>query len=174
MLRVVLTGAESTGKTALAERLAAHFDVPWSAEYAREYYAARQAEGRRELTAADVEPIARGQLALEDAAAARATRLAIHDTDLVSTVVYARYYYGACPAWIERAARERLADLYLLCEADVPWATDPQRDRPEAREALQRRFRETLGALGARVVDVRGSPDERFALARDAIESSRA
>ena len=172
-MRVVLTGAESTGKTALAERLAAHFAAPLSAEYAREYYAARQAEGRRELTAADVEPIARGQLALEDAAAARATRLAIHDTDLVSTVVYARYYYGACPAWIERAARERLADLYLLCEADISWAADPQRDRPEAREALQRRFRETLGALGARVADVRGSPDERFALARDAIDSSR-
>ena len=35
--RIVLSGTESTGKTQLAQRLAAHFGEPWSAEYAREY-----------------------------------------------------------------------------------------------------------------------------------------
>ena len=43
------------------------------------------------------------------------------DTDLVSTVVYSRHYYGDCPAWIEAAAVRRLADLYLLHDIDVPW-----------------------------------------------------
>ena len=170
MLRVVLTGAESTGKTELAGRLAAHFDVPWSAEHARQYYAARQAEGRDALTAADVDPIARGQVLLEDEARRQATRLAIHDTDLVSTVVYARHYYGSCPDWIERAARERRSDLYLLCGTDVAWSPDPQRDRPEARAAIQAALRAELAVLGARVVEVTGDREQRFVTARDAID----
>ena len=170
VLRVVLSGAESTGKTELAQRLAAHFGVPWSEEHARRYFAARQAEGHDALTAADVDPIARGQIALEDAALGDATRLAIHDTDLVSTVVYARHYYGSCPGWIERAARERRAGLYLLCGTDVAWSPDPQRDRPEARSAIQTMLREELATLAARVVEVRGTREARFGIARDAIE----
>ena len=34
--RVVLFGAESTGKSTLAERLAARFSAPWAPEYVRE------------------------------------------------------------------------------------------------------------------------------------------
>ena len=56
--RVVLTGAESTGKSLLAERLAAHFKAPWVPEFARSY-----ADRAGILTLEDVEPIARGQLA---------------------------------------------------------------------------------------------------------------
>ena len=52
------------------------------------------------------------------------------DQDLLSTVVYARHYYGDCPPWIERLAVERLGDLYLLCPPDVPWSADRRRDRP--------------------------------------------
>jgi len=38
--------------------------------------------------------------------------LEIHDTDLVSTVVYSRHHYGECPAWIVGEAKKRLSDLY--------------------------------------------------------------
>jgi nicotinamide riboside kinase len=62
-LTVCLIGPECTGKTTLAERLALRFHAPWVPEYAREY-ALRVG---RLLTFDDVEPIARGQMALEDA-----------------------------------------------------------------------------------------------------------
>src|SRR5262245_44839117 len=127
-LVVTLIGSESTGKTTLAALLGRHFACPWVAEAARAYVEGRKAP----LTAADVEPIARAQMAAEDAGRAAAERLLVLDTDLVSTAVYARHYYGSCPAWIEREARARLADLYLLHHPDVPWVADgPYRDRPK-------------------------------------------
>ena len=165
---VVVTGSESTGKTTLAGDLARHFGTLCVPEYARTYVDARLALGRG-LDAADVEPIARGEIAAIDAAMPNASELLVLDTDLVSTVVYARHYYGSCPAWIEQAARDRLGDLYLLCDIDVPWVPAPQRDRPHLRPHMHGLFADTLSALGARTVTIRGSWAERFATAVAAV-----
>jgi len=168
MPSVVLTGPECTGKTTLAETLAAAYAAPWSPEYAREYAEARGGA----LGATDVEPIARGQIAVEDAArAAAGGGLVVHDTDLVSTVVYARHYYGGCPPWIVDAARARLAALYLLCAPDVDWADDTVRDSATTRDVLFAEFRATLESLGASVVEIGGGWGEREAAARRAVEA---
>lgn len=118
--RVVLTGSECTGKTQMAQALAAHFACPLSAEAARLYLDRRSMA----LTAQDVEPIACEQIAQEDAAVSRASKLTIHDTDLLSTVIYARHYYQACPDWIVDTALSRAQGLYLLCDIDLPWVSD--------------------------------------------------
>jgi NadR type nicotinamide-nucleotide adenylyltransferase len=154
--RVCLIGPECTGKTTLAEELAAHFNAPWVPEFAREY-AQRVA---RELTADDVEPIARGELALIDAAPNEG--LVIFDTDLISTVVYARHYYGRCPEWIEREAQIRKSDLYLLLDIDLPWVPDSLRDSASPRESLNDQFAQTLKIYDANAVAITG---DRFAAA---------
>ena len=162
--RVCLIGPECTGKTTLAERLADHFGAPWVAEYAREY---ALTVGRL-LTTGHVEPIARGQMALEDAAPATGNLL-ILDTDLISTVVYATHYYGSCPAWIQAEAGRRKADLYLLTEVDVPWTSDDVRDSEASRQTLHRLFAATLATYGADVVAIRGDRERRFEAAVAAI-----
>jgi NadR type nicotinamide-nucleotide adenylyltransferase len=167
---VTVTGSECTGKTTLARDLAAHFGTVWVPEFARDYVEARAATTSLPLDARDVEPIARGQIAAEDRGIAAASRLVILDTDLVSTTVYARHYYGACPAWIEQAARDRRADLYLLCDIDVPWVADRVRDLPDMREHMHALFVEALEALGARYVTIRGSWDDRLAKAVAAVD----
>jgi NadR type nicotinamide-nucleotide adenylyltransferase len=165
--RVTVTGSESTGKTWLAKRLARHFETVWVPEFSREYVVYKGGP----LDASDVEPIARGQMKTEDAALPRARDLALLDTDLVSTVVYAKHYYGSCPAWIEHSARTRLADLYLLCDIDVPWVPDVARDRPEARQEIHASFVDHLDHYGAYRALVRGSWEEREAAAITAITS---
>ena len=171
---VVLIGPESTGKTRLAEKLAAHYGVPWSPEHAREYVE----RNPRPLGYADVERIGRGQQAGEDAARKQSETqgagLVLHDTDLVSTLVYSRHYYADCPAWIEGAARERRGDLYLLHHPDVDWVADGlQREQPARRDELFRAFRETLESLEAAIADIHGSWEERELRARAAIDALR-
>lgn len=161
---VVITGSECTGKTTVAAELAAAFDASRSPEFARSYVDAKRAP----LDASDVGPIAAGQLEVERAAehraAARQARIVVKDTDLASTAIYARHYYGSCPEWIERAARRRVGDLYLLLCPDVPWVPDGlQRDRAgdAERAEMHARFSDALTSLGARVVEIRGPWAER-------------
>lgn len=162
-LVVVLTGPESTGKTTLAAHLAARFDAPWSAEGAREWYAARlAADPEAALSYETVGPIAERQIALEEAALAEAARrgasLVVRDTDLLSTVAYARLLYGAAPAWVEAAARERRGDRYLLGDVDAPWVDDPVRaDAPE-RHVARAAFEEVLREFGC-AYEVLGGAD---------------
>ena len=169
MKRVVVTGSECTGKTTLAGDLARQFGTVCVAEYAREYLDRKVATTGLPLDERDVEPIARGQIAAEDRGAATAKGLLVLDTDLVSTTVYARHYYGACPTWIDQAARDRRGDLYLLCDIDVPWVADSVRDRPHHREHIHALFVEALDTLGAPYVLIRGSWAARLTTAVAAV-----
>ena len=157
LTRICLTGPESTGKSTLALRLSRERGAPLVPEYAREY----ALQAGRPLTEQDVEPIARGWIARADRIAANVTGLLILDTDLISTVVYARWYYGHCPGWIEEEAYERRADLYLLLDTDIPWHPDPVRDAgsPEEREELFDAFRATLDEMGTTWRIVSGERD---------------
>lgn len=166
MIRVVLTGSESTGKTTLATRLATHYGVPHVPEFVREY--AAQKDGALDFN--DHGPIARGQIALEDAAIAREQSLVVQDTDLLSTVVYCDHYFGHCPPWIIDAARGRRPDLYLLCEIDLPWIPDGIRDRGHMREDMQNLFRAAVRASAGPYLVIDGDADQRLAKAVDAID----
>lgn len=170
LTRVVVTGSESTGKTTLASQLAAHFGVASVGEYVREFCARKGAP----LVYDDHAALARGQTALEDAAIADAQRrgdsLLIHDTDLLSTVVYHWHYHGRCEQYLEAAAQARRPALYLLLDIDVPWVPDGIRDRGTRRDEVQALFTATLERFGAPYVRINGSWHERFTAAVHAIE----
>ena len=166
MIKIVVTGSESTGKTTLAHQLGRHYDAPVSEEFVRTYVASAGTPGF-----SDHGPIARGQMANEDAAIGRATRLVVLDTDLVSTVVYCEHYFGRAPQWIVDAASARAAQLYLLLRPDVPWIADGVRDRGHRREEMHALFEETLRRLQLSFVEISGDWDARFAGAVRAIDA---
>lgn len=168
MKRVVVTGSESVGKTELARRLADHYGVPVSGEFVRAY----AAERGNKLGFGDHGAIARGQMASEDSAIARATDLVILDTDLVSTVVYCEHYFGLCPDWIVEEARSRAGELYLLLSLDIPWLADGVRDRGDRREEMHLLFRKKLEQLALNFVEIGGDREARFAASLRAIGSS--
>ncbi len=158
--RLVLTGSEATGKTTLASGLAAHYRTSWVPEFARAYAEARGGV----LTAADVEPIALGQRAAEDAPSVKAG-LIVLDTNLLSTAVYARHYYGMTVGWLEAALTPPPPAFYLLCDIDLPWTADGIRDRGDDRQAMQSRFRVALEQRHLPFALVGGTGPDRLARA---------
>ena len=170
LIRIVVTGSESTGKSGLAAALAAHYGAELVPEFVREYAEAKRAP----LTFADHGPIARGQMALEDyhaAIAASGRGILVQDTDLLSTVVYCGHYFGVCPQWIADMAEERRPDLYLLPDIDVPWIADGIRDRGNRRKEMHELFLDAVAASGAPYVLIEGSWEERW---RRAVQSVNA
>ncbi len=167
MIRVVVTGSECTGKTTLARALAAHYQTVCVPEFARQFVIDKGAAPDY----ADVEAIARGQIAIEDEGADDASRVLIQDTDLLSTIVYSHHYYDTLPDWIEEAFGKRAAALYLLADIDIPWVPDEgQRDRGDRRQELHELFRRFLLDRRLTFVEIRGSQDERSGAARAVID----
>ena len=169
--RIVIFGTESTGKSTLAERLAAHFGEPWSREYAREFW---DAQGGR-ISAADLDSIARGQIENEEAAAAQARRVVFGDTDLLTCTLWNDALFpGACPDWVREQAEVRAQGVarYLLCEADVPFVADPQRCFPDeaSRARARNLWRDALVTRGLPFVEIRGAWAERERRAIVAVE----
>jgi nicotinamide riboside kinase len=136
--RIAIFGPESTGKTQLAARLAAHFGAPLVAEYAREFWDQHGA-----ITLGDIPAIAREQWRREDETLRQchlicdmppgAPRCIICDTEALTTVLWSDLLYGTCPDDIRRAAEQRAKNyaLYLLLDIDVPFTPDPQRCFPD-------------------------------------------
>lgn len=174
--RIAVYGPESTGKTELAARLAAHFDAPLVAEYARERWDAQGA-----LTLEDMLPVAKEQWRREDEAAARChpigdkAGLVICDTDALTTMLWSDLLYGTAPEELRRGAERRCKSyaLYLLLDIDVPFAPDPQRcfPAPADREKAMRVWRGALERRGLPFVLIRGDRAERERVAVAAIEA---
>ncbi|MGJ8638894.1 MAG: AAA family ATPase [Opitutaceae bacterium] len=168
MKRIVLTGAESTGKSTLATALSGYYGEPWSAEYVRSYVDSIS----RQLCADDLEPIAEGQLAIEDSALQKAKRFALHDTNIFSSIVYANHYFSTTIDWVNDRFLERDYTLYLLCMPDIPWVPDEgQREGPEVRQQLHEIFKQSLDRLQLPYVEISGNETERFGAAITAIDA---
>lgn len=128
--RIAILGAESTGKTTLARSLAMRFQTLWIPENAREYMSLHTGE----YTVADIEKIAREQLAQEEETITRANRFLFVDTELIISKVWCMDVFGACPEWIEQEIARNRYDLYLLTSNDLPWVPDPVRVNAQRRD----------------------------------------
>jgi NadR type nicotinamide-nucleotide adenylyltransferase len=164
--KIVLFGPESTGKTTLAQQLATHYHTLWVPEYSRIY----QEEQGRQLDISDVIPIVQGQIRLEEETFPQAHTILICDTDILETKVYSEVYNGTCPVWLLETIPQRLADLYLLTQIDLPWIPDGIRDRPDDREQMHRLFRKELLQLKLPFAEIWGNYQQRFNKAVEAID----
>lgn len=120
MIRLCFHGAESTGKSVLADKLSRELGLPWVPEYGRTYCE----EHGTDLTMADLLAIAEGQQAAVDAASQSNPPLLLLDTDQLMTAAWAEMLFGEVPDALLAYPK---ADLYLLFSADVPWVEDGTR-----------------------------------------------
>ena len=160
-LRIAILGAESTGKSTLADALARRYRTLWVPEYLREFV-----DDRQRVPFEDDQPaIARTQLAREDAMAARpeARRFLFCDTTPLLTAVYSRIYWGRVPP--ELLALEAAHDyaLTLVAAPDLPWVPDGlQRESAEVRMRVHAQLVAVLAERGIPYVLVEGELEARM------------
>ncbi len=169
--RICLVGAESTGKTTLAQTLAEHYRTNWVPEYGREYCVEKWKVGYTDTwTTQEFVTIAREQARLEDEAARMANKVLICDTDPFATSIWHVRYMNVSSPEVEAIANRRKYDLYLLTGDEIPFEQDGLRDGEHIRHWMHERFVEKLNATGRRWCLITGTPDERFRLAVQLID----
>jgi NadR type nicotinamide-nucleotide adenylyltransferase len=172
IVKVVLYGPESTGKTTLSEQLASHYNTVWVPEYAREYLQDKWRNERKTCEPKDLLPIAEGQMKLENELTKKATKVLICDTDLLETKVYSEaYYVGHCDPLLEKYALKNSYHLYFLTYIDIPWVGDDLRDKPNERERMFAYFKDTLEKYNRNFVILKGDRKTRLLTAIEHIDN---
>ncbi len=171
IVKVVLFGPESTGKTTLSQQLARHYNTVWAPEFARDYLQNKWNNQRKTCKESDLLPIAIGQMKLENNLAQKADKILICDTDLLETKVYSQEYYGGfVNPKLDKAANNNQYDLYLLTYIDTPWEADDLRDRPGMRLEMFNAFEKALKDHNKNYILLKGNKQTRFKNAIKAID----
>ena len=164
-MRVCFHGAESTGKTTLANRLAQEFGAPLVAEYGRTYAETIDTNFRL----ADLTAIAARQNRMMREACSGSPPLVLLDTDPLMTAAWAEMLFGSAPEVLFGYDK---AEHYLLFEADVPFVEDGTRFF--GGEAERKRFaalaEDMLVRCQVEYTRISGSWEERETKARAAIK----
>jgi nicotinamide riboside kinase len=169
---VAIVGAESTGKTRLAQDLAAALAertgqrVAWVPELLRDWC---NAQGRTPLAHEQAGILAAQHARI--AAAAAQHDWVVCDTTGLMTAVYSRLIFG--DGSLDPVAGElhrRHATLTLLTALDLPWVPDGlQRDGPHVRGPVDTALRQLMQAQAVAYSVVGGEGPARLAHALEAL-----
>lgn len=174
--RVVLIGAESTGKTTLARMLAERFATIWVPEYGREYWE-KKVDGLSMIgplpgwTSDEFVQIAAEQQRRENLSARTANKALFCDTNAFVTGTWHERYMHARDERVDAIGRADKVDLYLLTEPDFPFVQDGFRDGESIRDAMHARFAEQLDSSSVDVLRLRGTLSERLATATESVKT---
>ncbi|NJC24941.1 AAA family ATPase [Neolewinella antarctica] len=162
MIKILVTGPESSGKSTLARGLATFFSGAYVPEFARGYL-----EKDPAYVAADLDVMLAGQLAGERAALDLGdVEIMICDTGPIVLYVWSSVKYGQVSKAIAKAIAEIDYDLILLCYPDLPWADDPLREHPDVRDRLliYERYLKLVHQSGITLAIISGEDREQTAI----------
>lgn len=166
MIRIAITGPESSGKTALTIALGNELNRPIFLEFAREYLENLDRPYNQE----DLELICDGHLQqFIDSNA----EIQLVDTDFIVLKIWSEVKFGSVSSNIQAAVDANYFDLHILCTPDIPWEFDPQREHPEQREELFELYIKELNQSKKHFITVSGSMENRIKKSCEAIASIR-
>lgn len=177
---VCLLGAESTGKTTIAQALAAQLSCPWVPEYLRRFCDSQQRTPRRDEQALILETQHIHALAARECAARQGAPFVFCDTAPLLSAIYSEDVFGDRSLLPRGRALHALYDLTLLCEADLGWVADGfVRDGPATQMRIHSALEAELSALAHRLGNqactrISGSGGARIKAAVDALQRHHA
>lgn len=162
--KIAILGSESTGKSVLAERLAAYYNTIFVAEAAREIVAKTEVCSPENLI----------QIATTHAKniieqISKANQLLFLDTDLNITKSYSSFLFQdelKVASWQEDANK---SDLYFFLETDCPYIQDGKRINKDEREKLSLSHKKMLEKSRINYISLNGNWEDRFQKAREII-----
>ena len=167
--RVVVCGAESTGKTTLTRELAKVYNTVWTPEYGRMYADGKipslDFTDKREWVTSEFIHIAQMQRLMENQLAHDANRVIFSDTDNFCTELWHERYVGwdNTDVLYANSGSFSVPDLYVLCGLDVPFEQDGTRpEELQEREYMQLRFHKMLNDRRYLYTIVTGSVEDRI------------
>ncbi len=167
-LKIVLTGAESTGKSTLCQRLSEFYNTNWLPEFAREYV---ENLGRN-YTFDDVIFIAKKQIELENEYLKDANKLLFVDTSFVVLKVWFEVVYNKVPEWLLEQMEAQKPDFYLICNNDLAWIADGVRENGgEMRNLLFEKYKKEVELLKVPYKIISGIGEQRKNLAIESVEN---
>ncbi|MBC3809077.1 ATP-binding protein [Undibacterium seohonense] len=157
--RIAILGAESSGKSQLAEALATQYQTVWVPEYLREFVEVQQ----RVPTESDQLLIAQTQLQRESAMISAAKTWLFCDTTPSMTALYSRYYFQHMDPELARLDLQHTYDFSIVTAPDFPWIADGlQRESPAVRQHIHEQLLAMLEQREIPFLLVEGSLSERL------------
>lgn len=165
VIKVVILGTESTGKTTLTERLAKHFNCSIVKEAGRDLIANSNSFEFEDLYRVALEHAKRiDKTVLED------SPLMIIDTDIHITKSYANFIFDKTLEVEKKIYNSNKADLYLYLNNNVEYVQDGTRLSEVERNLLDHSHRQVLIEHNIDFIEVKGNWDERFEKAVEQIK----
>jgi NadR type nicotinamide-nucleotide adenylyltransferase len=156
--RIAILGAESSGKSLLAQALANHFSTVWVPEYLREFVDEQGRVPRQE----EQIHIARTQLQREDDLAKVANIWLFCDTSPLMTALYSRHYFDDVDPALSALELAHAYQFTLVAAPDFPWTPDGlQRESPMVRQRVHEELLDVLDEREIPFLLVEGSLTER-------------
>lgn len=163
---IFISGAESTGKTVIAEKLAKHYRAALVSEVGRKII-----QNSNNFTKEDLYLIAKEHANSIRLAKLTLSPLIIVDTDIFITQSYCQFVFGEHLVIDPQIYSINKADLRLFMNVDVPFVQDGTRMEPEYREALCSSHRHILAKYDQTYEMIGGSDwDYRLTKAKELID----
>lgn len=161
--KICFYGAESTGKSYMAKKMAEYFKTEYVPEVARELITSN------DFKVDDIIRIGKAQTERVIEKTKTANKILFCDTDVITTQIYSQHYLKVIPHILIELENQFQYDWYFFFDVDVPWVSDGLRDLGDKREEMSAAFMQALMVRGIDPVIIKGDYEAREGLIKNKI-----